>query len=213
MKMEHAPPPTIFLISPANLNGTRAKQLRSKHAMFEAAKAYRNGGVPIGQAFSFMSALYFRGKLTYARRFSVSPTPGSIEPVQIITAGYGLVSPDWLIDQKRMRRLQRTKIDPRSRTYRSTLQKDVRRLRDECDESVRFVLLGSVATGKYVDVLHPILRDRLKFPASFVGIGDMQRGSIMLNAARSGVELEYVGMDHVRSTAKRGSGGGQAPCV
>jgi hypothetical protein len=53
------------------------------------------------------------------------------------------------------------------------------------------VLLGSVARGKYVDVLLPIFGDRLRFPIEFVGRGDMSRGGLLLRAAASGVELVY----------------------
>ena len=34
----------------------------------------RDGGAPIGEVFSFLSSLYFRGKLTYAQRFAAPPT-------------------------------------------------------------------------------------------------------------------------------------------
>lgn len=191
---------TIFLLSPANLGGVRARQLCSKRAKFPAAVAYRNGGVEIAEAFAFMSALYFRGKIAYARRFGSDsgPTPS----VLIITPGFGLVGPEWRIDEERMRRLRRTRIDARSRSYRRPLESDLRELVAACDDPTRFVLLGSIATGKYVDVLEPILGTRLLFPRVFAGMGDMQRGSVMLKAARAGEELEYVGLDHARSRAK-----------
>lgn len=149
-----------------------------------------------------MSSLYFRGKIAYARRFANPPPEHDSGGALVITAGYGLVPPGWKIDRGRMRRLQRTRIDPGSRTYRVPLKADLEALSEECVGKTRFVLLGSIATGKYLDVLHPILGDRLMFPSAFVGVGDMQRGSMMLEAARSGIELEYVGMEHVRSTAK-----------
>ena len=53
------------------------------------------------------------------------------------------------------------------------------------------ILLGSVASGKYVDVLLPIFGERLLFPGSFVGRGDMSRGGLMLRAVAAGEELEY----------------------
>ena len=40
--------------------------------------------------------------------------------------------------------------------------------------------------GKYVDVLARPLGDRLRFPAEFVGRGDMSRGGLMLRAADDG---------------------------
>ena len=54
------------------------------------------------------------------------------------------------------------------------------------------VLLGSVATGKYVDVLLSVLGDRLRFPAEFAGRGDMSRGGLMLRKVDEGEELTYV---------------------
>ena len=205
--MTRPDPPTVFLLSPANVGGVRARQLRSTRASFEAAIAYRNGGVPIGQAFAFMSALYFRGKVAYAERFAKPPEGLEADGSLIIAPGFGLVRPDWKVDQARMRKLQRTKVDCRSRIYRKTLERDLETLAGGCSTRTRFVLLGSIATGKYVDVLHPILGERLLFPAAFVGMGDMQRGSVMLEAARTGRELEYVGLHHPRSTARKRKSG------
>jgi hypothetical protein len=54
------------------------------------------------------------------------------------------------------------------------------------------VLLGSVASGKYVDLLLPIFGDRLMFPIHFVGRGDMSRGGLLLRCVTAGLELEYV---------------------
>ena len=55
----------------------------------------------------------------------------------------------------------------------------------------RVVLLGSVASGKYVDVLQPMLGDRLCYPTAFIGRGDMSRGGLLLRSVDSGEELEY----------------------
>jgi hypothetical protein len=55
-----------------------------------------------------------------------------------------------------------------------------------------FILLGSIATGKYVDVLSEAFGERLRFPRDFVGRGDMSRGGLLLQCAREGRELEYV---------------------
>ena len=63
------------------------------------------------------------------------------------------------------------------------------------------VLLGSIATGKYVDPLLAVLGERLLFPADFVGRGDMSRGGLLLRCARAGTELAYVG---VRDAVRRG---------
>jgi hypothetical protein len=189
----------LFLLSPASLNGLRAKQLMSPRAKFELAVRYRTErGVEIGDAFAFMSALYFRGKIAYARRFAVpSPVIGG-DGIFVITSGYGLVPPDWRITEE-MKRMQKIDVDVSARNYVKPLREHAtliaRALDAEGDADAQVVLLGSVATGKYVDVLWPILGNRLRFPSAFAGLGDMARGGLMLRAAREGKELEYTTLD------------------
>lgn len=206
-----AMPPTIFLLSPANLNGTRAAQLMSPRAKFALAARYRTpDGVEIGEAFAFMSALYFRGKIAYARRFAVSSAIVGGDGIFVITSGYGLVSPDWRITEERMKRMRRIDVDVAARNYVKPLREHAtllaRALEPEPDAQV--VLLGSVATGKYVDVLRPLFGDRLRFPAAFAGLGDMSRGGLMLRAAREGRELQYTTLDAPRH---RTGGSGKMP--
>jgi len=187
--------PRIFLLSPASLNGIRAKQLMSPRARFEAAQLYRSPeGVPIGIAFAFMSALYFRGKIAYAQHFA---QPGY---VYVITPGFGLVPPDWRITGERMKVMRRTPIDVTKRNYAKPLVRDAVQIATSMPES-EVVLLGSVATGKYVDVLQPIFGERLRFPAAFAGLGDMSRGGLMLRAVRTGRELEYTSLSSPRHRA------------
>ena len=201
----------IFLLSPASLNGIRAKQLASPRASFETARRYRSPeGVPIAEAFAFMSALYFRGKIAYARRFAVpSPVIGG-EGIFVITPGYGLVPPDWALTEERMKRMKKIDVDVATRSYTKPLREHAelvaRALEPEPEAEV--ILLGSIATGKYVDVLRPILGERLRFPALFAGLGDMSRGGLMLRAARLGRELEYTTLDAPRH---RTGGTGKMP--
>ena len=54
------------------------------------------------------------------------------------------------------------------------------------------VLLGSIATGKYVDILLHHFGKRLLFPGDFVGRGDMSRGGLLLRCAKDRQELPYV---------------------
>jgi len=190
---------TLFLLSPANLNGLRAKQLASPRAQFNLAVQYRSAdGVPIADAFAFMSALYFRGKIAYARRFAVpSPIVGG-DGIFVITPGFGLVPPDWRLHDERMKRMRKIDIDVATRNYVRPLREHARLLDQALSEDDRVVLLGSIATGKYVDILWPILGNRLRFPVAFAGLGDMARGGLMLRAARAGKELEYVTLDASR---------------
>jgi hypothetical protein len=186
---------TVFLLSPANLGGARAAQLLAPEARFETAVRYRSAeGVPIAEAFSFVSSLYFRGKIAYARRFAAGAED---EGILVIAPGVGLVPPDWRLTPERLARL-RTPVDLASPEYCGPLSDHARQLRAALPEAGRVVLLGSVATGKYVDLLRPVFGDRLLFPRDFAGMGDMQRGALMLRAAREGKELEYVTLDAPR---------------
>lgn len=197
----------LFLLSPANLNGVRAKQLLSPRAQFEVAVRYRSEeGVAIADAFSFMSALYFRGKIAYARRFAVpSPRVGG-DGIYVITPGFGLVPADWKITPERMKKMQRTDVDVAARNYVRPLREHAKALAVSLEPDARVVLLGSVATGKYVDVLWPLLGERLRFPGAFAGLGDMSRGGLMLRAARAGVELDYVSLASNRKRPAGASG-------
>jgi hypothetical protein len=190
---------TLFLLSPANLGGLRAKQLMSERATFDAAVRYRSEeGVPIADAFAFMSALYFRGKIAYARQFARPVASSGGCGIFVITSGYGLVSPDWCITAERMKRMRKIDIDVNARNYVKPLREHAQAMSGMLQDGDRVVLLGSVATGKYVDVLRPILGDYLRFPAAFAGLGDMARGGLMLRAARANHELEYVTLDASR---------------
>src|SRR6202162_4859938 len=93
-------PDRIFLLSPANAGGLRAKMIMSENAKFILARRLRNDGLPLGELFSYISGLYFRGKLAYARTFA-SP-PAGMPGIFVITAGRGLVSPDTLMTHDEM---------------------------------------------------------------------------------------------------------------
>jgi len=179
----------VFLLSPANMSGLRARQLTSPRAKFDAARLYQSPeGVPIAIAYAFMSALYFRGKIAYALQFA--PT----SDIFVIAPGFGLVTPDWRITAERMRVLAKTEVDVRKRNYRKPLERSALELAERLDEDSQVVLLGSVASGKYVDILRPVFGERLVFPAMFAGLGDMSRGGLLLRAARADRELEYTSL-------------------
>jgi len=193
--------PNVFLLSPASLGGTRAKQLTSPRAQFEAALRYRSEEVVmIGEAFAFMSALYFRGKIAYSMHF------GGMENTFVITPGFGLVPPDWRITAERLKKMQKVDVDAANRSYARPLRESAHALAARLDGDSKVVLLGSVATGKYVDVLRPILGERLRFPTVFAGLGDMSRGGLMLRAVRANIELEYTTLDAPRHRAAGGTG-------
>jgi len=204
----------VFLLSPATATGRRALQLAAPRAGFAAAGRLRSPeGLPIGEAFCFMSALYFRGKLAYARRFGFAGADAS--SILVIAPGFGLVSPEWPLTAERLRRLARTPVDPARRVYSAPLRRHARELASRLPAAARIVLLGSIATGKYLDLLLPILGGRLHFPRAFAGAGDMRRGAMLLRAAASGEELEYAACAAAgRQTRQTRGGAGRnvTPC-
>lgn len=182
--------PRVFLLSPAHLGGERARILLRDEARFDLATRVRDGGAPLGEIFAFLSGLYFRGKLTYAAAFAAAPAP-SLAPAYVITSNRGLQTVDTLYDRDALHDLGTDDIHERNQRYRKPLLRDARAI-DKRMRGAPVVLLGSVATAKYIDVLEEVFGDRLLFPIDFVGRGDMSRGALMLRAARARVELPYV---------------------
>jgi hypothetical protein len=186
----------IFLLSPANCGGTRARQVLSDHAAFPLAMELRSRrGAMLGDVFAFVSGLYFRGKLTYAMRFASPPELDNAIVgcgVQIITPNAGLRSPDTYVTQQALQAFADGDVHQDNARYRRPLEKDARALLREIGPECDVVLLGSVASPKYVDVLTAIFGERLRFPIDFVGRGDMSRGGLLLRKASEGVELPYA---------------------
>ena len=175
----------VFLLSPASTGGKRAAQLLNPMASFELAVRLREQGVTLGEAFTFLSGLYFRGKLAYARRFAEEQ-----DSIHVLTAGRGLVSPDTLITLDDLRAFAIRSIDLADELYVNALRADAEQLAARAPDTV--VLLGSIASGKYVDLLLPYFGERLVFPAEFVGRGDMSRGGLMLRSIGEETELRYI---------------------
>ena len=160
-----------------------------REARFDLARRLRTPeGAPLGDVFTFLSGLYFRGKLAYAREFA--RPPGGSAGVFIITAGAGLMPADASVTLAHLRRFARVAIDTAEPSYRRPLARASRTLADLAD-GCEIVLLGSIASGKYVDILGKIFGDRLVFPSDFVGRGDMSRGGLMLRCVRERRELDY----------------------
>jgi hypothetical protein len=168
----------------------------SPRAQFPAAAALRSAeGAALGDVFAFVSGLYFRGKLTYARRFATPPEPGNPvvgSGIHVITPNAGLRSEDTLVTIAAFKAFARGDIDADNARYRRPLEASARSLLSEIGPDCDVVLLGSVASPKYVDVLLEIFGTRLRFPIAFVGRGDMSRGGLLLRQASDGVELDYV---------------------
>ena len=182
----------IFLLSPAYAGGERARMILREQAQFELARRLRasSGGVSIAEVFTFLSGLYFRGKIAYANAFARPPrgTPG----VVVITPTRGLIDARTRIRLDDLREFAAVDIHESDPRYRLPIERDARRLATKLPAQSEIILLGSIATGKYVDVLLASFGDRLRFPAEFVGRGDMSRGGLMLRCAADGQELSYI---------------------
>ena len=178
----------IFLLSPAKVNGVRASLLLNPRAPFALARQFREEGLPLADIFTFASGLYFRGKITYARRFAREKT----EVIRVITANSGLLDPVTHFTPERLRAFGNVDIHEDNPLYHEPLRRDARALARRLSRDGTAILLGSVATAKYRDVLLEAFGPRLLFPRDFVGRGDMSRGGLLLRAAREGVELPYV---------------------
>lgn len=180
----------IFLLSPARSDGERAAVLLRREAEFPLAQKMRSpAGAPLGEVFTFLSGLYFRGKLTYARTFA--RPPANMEGTLVITPDRGLWPEHRPIRHEELRAFSAVDIHQRDHRFRRPLERDALALWSEVGASCDVVLLGSVATGKYVDVFVDIFGEQLLFPSDFVGRGDMSRGGLLLRAARAGEELPY----------------------
>ncbi len=186
-----------FLLSPANCGGTRGRLLRRPESTIEIAQRLRTAdGVPVSDVFAFISGLYFRGKLAYARAFAVAAGASAF----VITPSRGLLPIDEPITVDVLEEFAACAIDADNVGYRAPLERDVARLAANADGNGNghaaaphaFVLLGSIASDKYVEVLLSHLGERLLFPETFVGRGDMSRGGVMLRAVSAGEELTYA---------------------
>jgi hypothetical protein len=189
---------SIFLISPANMSGVRGTRLLGKTSKTDMQARLSGEGVELGEVFTYVSGLYFRGKLEYGRMFGSSKgTPG----VHVITPAAGLVSPDKKVTLEELRSICGAEVNANNPAYCEPLEGDIHRLR-QTSESSRFVLLGSIATPKYLEPLMRAIGDDLFYPLDFIGLGDMSRGSLLLRSVRAEVELEYVS---ARGNMKRGN--------
>jgi hypothetical protein len=188
----------IFILSPARTNGKRASILMSEHAEFDLAKRLRKPeGAPLGEVFSFLSGLYFRGKYTYSTYFGRPPEGAA--PHYVITSDAGLLSPEEFVSLDRLKAFGEVSIDLLEARYTKPLQASVTRLKRNLPPGCELVLLGSIATDKYADILVQAFGSRLLFPRDFVGRGDMSRGGLMLRAVTADKELEYLSLLEVES--------------
>lgn len=175
---------TVFFVSPANLSGRRGQYLLGPKASSAlAAQLASPEGAALGELFCFVSGLYFRGKLTYAQAFGQA---------LVMTAGGGLLAPEERIDRERLQRWSTTAVHESNPHFTAPLTRAAAALADQQPHDTRFVLLGSLATNKYIAPLLDVFGSRLLYPRALAGMGDMSRGALLLRAAKEQRELEYV---------------------
>jgi hypothetical protein len=195
------PEDVVFLLSPARSDGPRARMLMNPTASFDLAQRLRStDGAPLGEVFSFLSGLYFRGKLSYA--CAMTPASRQDARIKVITTDRGLCPPSRRVTRDDLIAFGAVDIARGDERYLTPLRKDSERLARTLRAPRGVVLLGSIATGKYVDTLLDVFGERLLFPADFVGRGDMSRGGLLLRHARSGEPLACV---PVAGAVRRGS--------
>jgi hypothetical protein len=181
----------IFLLSPAFAGGKRAQMIMSERAQFDLARRLRRGeGATLAEVFTFLSGLYFRGKIAYANAFA--RVANGLAGVFVITPTRGLVDARTPITLDDLREFAEVDIDLADPRYRKPLERDVRKLAKKLTVRCEVVLLGSIASKKYVDVLLAHFDERLRFPGDFVGRGDMSRGGLLLRCAADRQELTYI---------------------
>lgn len=189
--------PRVFLLSPARLDGERGKLLFAPATLFPVARALRTReGCPIGEVFRFVSGLYFRGKLAYATAFARAPSAPSAawmgNGALVITQNRGMVPVDTRVCLEHLESFAGTDIHANEPAFRKPFVRDARLVHDAIGDDGEVVLLGSIASAKYVDALLEVFGERLLFPREFVGRGDMSRGGLLLRCVDAKKELDYV---------------------
>ncbi len=182
--------PVIFLLSPAYCGGRRAGIALKPESVLPIAQQLRAGTLELGAAFAFFSGLYFRGKLAYSRQFGFA-AEAEIDSTLVITPTRGLMAPPDCVTPDLIREFAAVDVALDDLRYRGPLERDVKLLARNLPDAARVVLLGSVASGKYVDLLLPLLGNRLCYPTAFIGRGDMSRGGLLLRCVDDGTELDY----------------------
>ena len=180
----------VFLLSPARCDGRRAEVLLNPNARFALAERLRSRqGAPLGQVFSFLSGLYFRGKLAYAEMFGERDR--SEDHTFVITTDRGLMMPADHVRRRDLVSFSGIDLAVGDERYLTPLRRGARALAKRLGDDPMVVLLGSIATGKYADTLLDVFGESLLFPTEFIGRGDMSRGGLLLRCVREGRELAY----------------------
>ena len=164
--------------------------IMSERAQFDLARRLRSQGATLAEVFTFLSGLYFRGKIAYANTFA-RVTDG-LGGTLVITPTRGLVDARSTITLDHLREFAEVDVDLADPRYRRPLEQDARKLAKKLSPQCEVILLGSIASNKYVEVLLAHFGERVRFPVDFVGRGDMSRGGLLLRCAADRQELSYI---------------------
>jgi hypothetical protein len=115
-----------------------------------------------------------------------------LAPAYVITTNRGLLPATAPLSLEELRAFAATPIDPREPAYRRPLLRAAAKLARQLSGPAELVLLGSIGTAKYAELLAEHFGERLLFPTSFVGRGDMSRGGLLLRSVAEGRELDYA---------------------
>ena len=161
----------------------------------------RGEKAPLGEVFSFLSGLYFRGKYVYATTFA--RPAARLHGAYVISSNRGLIPVDASVSLKELAAFGSVPISEDEPRYIEPLQADARKIAKRIGKSCEVVLLGSIGTKKYAEPLMDFFGDSLLFPSSFVGRGDMSRGGLLLRCVAENRELEYVPLSGAIRHGKR----------
>lgn len=180
----------IFLISPARLAGVRGRALLAGRSSAPFLDALRGEGAPLGEVYAFLSSLYFRGKRAYALRFARPPE--GADGSWVITPTRGLLRLDAPVTLSDLEEFASGSIEPDEPRYRGALRRTADTLAGTLRGPCEVVLLGSIASSRYLEPLLEVFQERLVVPEAFAGRGDMSRGGLLLRCVDAGEELAYV---------------------
>src|SRR5438874_10005490 len=142
--MKRATSHRIFLLSPAYAGGERARMMLRDQAQFPLARKRRaKSGAPIADVFTFLSGLYFRGKIAYANAFA-RPARGT-SGVLVITPTRGLIDSRTRICLDDLREFAEVDIDQDDPRYQMPIERDARHLATKLPAHRDLLLFGRIA--------------------------------------------------------------------
>src|SRR5687767_2693589 len=149
----------IFLISPASLAGIRGRAVLEGRSSAPFMEALRAEGVRLVEVYAFISSLYFRGKLEYAVRFA--RPPGGIAGAWVITPTRGLVGADARVTLADLEEFASGSIETDDARYRDALRRTALHVASGLGGAGDVVLLGSIASSRYLEPLAEVFGERL----------------------------------------------------